>query len=305
MNDPTETDLQPAQGLDGDSEAAPIVGADTDGAASSFQNQIIHGLPFEDYLKIDGVSKSTLWTGYTRSWAHARVEKEESNVMKIGSAVHCAILEPDEFSDRYIKGPADRRGLKWTEPLEEAKAEGKELLTSGDYEKALLIRDKAQAEPLIKKLTGVGTVRELTCHWVDPITGLKMRARPDAYSPAIELVSDVKITTDARQIPWVRNAVTPFGYNAQEVQYTEGMRACGEGVNAFVFIVIERDPPFEFIVHELIPRTVEEGRRKLYIAREEYARCVEEDRWPGYPREIQQTGLNRYDYELTTDEEFE
>jgi len=257
---------------------------------------VIHDLPFDQYLAGPEVSKSSLWTLHARSPAHARVEKEPSNAMQLGTAVHCAVLEPDFFAERYHRGPDDRRGNKWKEAQEEY---GERLLTSGDYDDALAVRDAVRTHPIIRKLTGAGTVREVSAFATDPATGLKIRTRPDAFAPGSGLMADLKTTADARASEFARR-VGQFGYHAGEAIYTDTWRAAGADLVAFVFIVIEPKPPYAAQVFELAPDAVDEGRVIIRKALDSWARCAERGEWPGYPAEIVPLDLRKWDYRETT-----
>lgn len=256
---------------------------------------IVHGLAFEDYLAGPECSKSSLWTMHTRSPAHARVEKEASNAMQLGTAIHCAVLEPDFFAERFHRGPDDRRGNKWKEAAEEY---GERLLTSGDYDDALAVRDAVSTNPIIRRLTGAGTVREVSAFATDPITGLRIRTRPDAFAPGIALMADLKTTTDARASEFARR-VGQLGYHAGEAIYTDTWRAAGGELDAFVFIVIEPKPPYAAQVFELTPDAVEEGRVIIRKALDRWATCAERNEWPGYPAEIVPLDLRKWDYRET------
>jgi exodeoxyribonuclease VIII len=256
---------------------------------------IVHGMPFADYLAGPEVSKSSLWTLHSRSPAHARVEKEASNAMQLGTAIHCAILEPDFFTERFHRGPDDRRGNKWKEAQEEC---GDRLLTSGDYDDALAVRDAVSSHPVIRRLTGAGTVREVSAFGTDPITGLAIRTRPDAFAPGIGLMADLKTTTDARASEFARR-VGQLGYHAGEAIYTDTWRAAGGELDAFVFIVVEPKPPYAAQVFELSPDAVEEGRVIIRKALDAWARCVEAGAWPAYPTDVQPLDLRKWDYRET------
>lgn len=252
----------------------------------------IRDLPFDAYLATPAVSKSSLWTLHDRSPAHARVEKEESNAMKMGTAVHCAILEPSEFEARFVRGPEDRRGNKWKDALDAAASVGRDLLTSGDYDDALAIRDRLRNEPLVKKLVGPKTVREISAFAIDPVTGLLMRARPDARRDDIALTVDLKITTDCRAPIWSRR-VADFGYHAQDSFYRDVWAMAAEGSNhnpetaAFVFLVVEPKPPYEFAVYEIDAEDLDAGRKAMRSALDRWAECQRTGAWPGYARSIE------------------
>ena len=256
---------------------------------------IVHDLPFADYLAGPEVSKSSLWTLHTKSPAHARVAKEESNAMKLGSAIHCAVLEPDEFAARFHRGPDDRRGNKWKEALEEY---GERLLTSGDYDEALAVRDALSRHPTIRRLTGAGTVREVSAFATDPVTGLACRIRPDAFAPGLSMLVDLKTTTDARASEFARR-VGQLGYHVQEAFYTDIWREAGSEVQSFVFITAETSAPYGFQVFELTPDAVDEGRAIVGKALDRWKQCVERNEWPGYPTEVQPLDLRKWDYRET------
>jgi len=256
------------------------------------------GAPAEAPLQ-PRVSKSALWTAHNRSPAHARVEKEESNAMKLGTAIHCAILEPDELVKRFARGPEDRRGNKWKDFVENCEAKGVLPLTESDYEAALIIRDRLRNEPLIKRIAGVGTQREISCYYTDPETGLKCRTRPDAYVPDMNLIVDVKSTTDARPDPFGR-VFGSLGYHVQAAKYPRGWQLANGGDEpAFLFVALERAEPFEFIVYEPDADTIAEGRVILRKALDQWARCVETGVWPGYDRTPQIFSMRKYDFRET------
>lgn len=275
---------------------------------------IVPGESFEAYLasswRPDGapadadpqqrVSKSALWTAHTRSPAHARVEKEESNAMKLGTAIHCAILEPDELTVRFKRGPEDRRGNKWKDFVEACEKAGASALTEADYDAALIIRDRMQKEPLIRRIAGVGTQREISCYYTDPETGLKCRARPDAYVADMHTIVDVKSTTDARPDPFGR-VFGSLGYHVQAAKYARGWQLATDAGEepAFLFVALERADPFEFIIYEPDADTFQEGRVVLRKALDQWARCVETGEWPGYERKPQVFSMRKYDFRET------
>lgn len=255
---------------------------------------ICRDMPFETYLEAPAVSKSSLWTAITRSPAHARVEKEPSNAMQLGTAVHCAVLEPDAFTSRFTRGPDDRRGNRWKEALDE---HGAGLLTSGDYDAALAIRDALRTEPLVAKVLK-GAVVESSGFWIDGATGLLCRARPDAWNERSGLMLDLKVTADARPDVFKRR-VADFGYHAQEAFYTDGWRACGAEIDAFVFLAIEPTAPHGFCLFELEPVAVAEGREAMRQALDHWKYCVERNHWRAYSGGVQPLDLPKYAYRFT------
>lgn len=255
----------------------------------------IVNMPFDAYMTGPELSKSKLWTAHTHSLRHALVARDPSNAMVMGSATHCAVLEPDTFATRYHRGPDDRRGLKWKEAIDEY---GDRLLTSADYDKAIAIRDAINSEPDIKRLLSTLDMTEASGFWTDPETGLACRCRPDGYASKMGLLVDLKTTRDAR-VHGFKRSVAEYGYHAQEAFYTDGWRACGFDVEAFVFIAVETEPPYACCLFELGPQSAEEGRACMRAALAAWAEAEHTGIWPAYPTHVQRLDLPRWAYRLT------
>lgn len=253
-------------------------------------------IPFPTYLAQDRVSKTFISAVHDYSPAHALVAKEESNAMALGTAIHCVVLEPDAFRARFHRGPEDRRGLRWKHLKDEW---GEGLLTADQYDLCLLLRDAIKDNPYIKKLTGSGAYREITACSTDPETGLQCRSRADAYIPGDSIMCDLKTTNDARKAAFKRT-VKRFGYHVGEAHYTKTwLDAGGAPLNAFVFVVVEPEPPFALKIYELDADAVAEGeaiRAKTMLT---IAECKASGVWPGYPEEPEVIGLDKWDFEET------
>lgn len=264
------------------------------------QPGIYFDLPNEQYHSGPGISKSGLWTISQQSPAHYRFgEREQKNHFDFGEACHLAILQPDEFEVRVYRGPDDRRGNKWKDAAEWCAGEGKLLLTSGDYDGALTIRDAVHADPWVHSIiTGGQSLIEASGYWIDPVTGELTRCRPDLYREDLGGILDVKTAASAHPDAFAR-AVINYGYHAQEAHYSDGWRHLGKTVDWFAFLVFEKKPPYAFAVYELPPSIVEEGRAIMRQALDTYAECVKADRWPGYGEGVQELEFKRWAYRLT------
>jgi exodeoxyribonuclease VIII len=257
-------------------------------------------IPNEAYHAGPGVSKSGLWELHTKSPYHFQfAPREEKNFFDLGEAGHIAALQPEQFEALVYRGPDDRRGNKWTDAQEFCKIEGKVCLTSKDYDKALMIRDTLHADPTINSLVASSAAQvEASGFWTDAETGSLCRCRPDLYRPDLSLIVDLKTTTSAHPGKFARSVVD-YGYHAQEAFYTDGLRALGQSVNAFVFIAVEKTDPFAFAIYELPPSIVDEGRAIMRKALDKYAECKRTDTWPGYANGVQELQFPRWAYTET------
>jgi exodeoxyribonuclease VIII len=245
-------------------------------------------------------SKSYLWKLYNETPAHAELGVvETTKSMDLGTGVHYATLEPHLFEEKILRGTDDRRGNKWKDVLEEAAAYGKLALTSGDYDKALRMGDSARKIPIIRRIAESQILAEPSAFWTDSTTALECRCRPDIYSPAFEIMVDLKAGHDASPRGWSKIAADK-GYHAQEAWYTEGWTKAGGGaVDGFIFLAIEDEFPHLSAVYELTPRAVDEGRAAMAKALATYKQCKEIGVFPGYPETVQELELPSWTYRET------
>lgn len=263
------------------------------------------GMSNEEYHASSPIGKSGLWTIHMKTPLHFREgEKKDSNLFDPGTATHTAILEPEYFEARTHRGPEDRRGNKWTEAEVYAHALGVErghrvvLLRGPDYDDALRMRDAAHRNPSVRALVSSGKAHvEASAFWVDPVTGIQGKCRPDIANVTSGLLGDYKTTDDASERKFARIAAQ-IGYHAQEAWYTQGWRmAGGFEPQGFVFMVQERASPFQIVVYEMDHAAVEEGARVMRNALNRYADCVKTNTWPGYPEQVQPITLPMWAYE--------
>ncbi len=261
---------------------------------------IYQGIPNEAYHAGPGVSKSGLWTIYAQSPAHYRFgEREQTTAFDFGEACHLAILQPDLFEANVVRGPDDRRGNKWKDVLEACQIDGKLLLTSGDYDAVMTIRDTIHGDVWLNGvITGGKPQVEASGYFIDQETGELCRVRPDLYREDIGIMLDVKSTQSAHPDAFSRSVVN-YGYHAQEAFYTDGWRANGEDVAGFVFLAFEKKPPYAYAVYELPPAIIEEGRAIMRKSLDTYHACRMKDHWPAYGEGVQELSFQRWAYRNT------
>jgi exodeoxyribonuclease VIII len=315
-------------------EAAEVPADENNQAPAFVATPGIHMIDNEVYHGCLGVpSKSGLQTINQKSPFHFRFgEREEKRHFALGDGAHAAILEPERFETQFQRGPLDRRGNKWTDTEAQAKAAGRTLLTDGEYNIALRVRDSAHRNPTVRKIVA-GAVVEPSGFFIDPETGILCRVRPDAYNPGIRIIGDVKTTTDASPMAFAKS-VAEYGYHVQEAMYSEGFPLAAQvggmdwEVDGFAFIVVEKTAPYLVAVYELEPSAVAEGYALYRQGLEAYARCAKaEDSvrtefrareengadmseldhalrncWPAYGDGVQRLDIPRWAYRLTSNQ---
>lgn len=261
----------------------------------------VYQLPEEAYHADPAISRSFLWTLYSKTPAHAvGEERKKSDAFDLGSAVHMAVLEPNLFQHKVVEGPENRRGNRWKDLQEEAVENGQVLLIEADYEHCLRMRDAVHRNPTANKaIVGDDALFEMSAFWQDPETGLMCRVRPDLMRPKLKLMVDLKTTASASAHKF-QKSIADYGYHVQEGMYRDGWEeATGNTIDGFVFICLEKEPPYACALYELEAADVEEGRAIYTKALINYAGCLDKGEFHGYPQTVQKINLPHWAYKET------
>ncbi len=204
--------------------------------------------------------------------------------MQLGRAIHTALLEPQEFDNRFVVFNGDRRKAEFRQFKDDNK--NIEILRPEDIDiiegiKASIKRyDAIDLASIIESGT-----KEQSVFWVDEETGIPCRIRPDIYISNGEshVLIDVKKTTDARPFEFVRSC-RRLDYDLQAAMYTEGMRHLTGKDFEFFFLAVEDTAPYGVWLHKAPLAMLEDGHNKLRRALESLARCRSSGRWPNYEK---------------------
>lgn len=242
----------------------------------------IHDISDEDYFAADGLNNSYLWKLINQTPAHAQVETAKTDAMNMGSAVHLAVLQPEHASKKIIQGPETRRGKAWTDAAKEAKAEDKILLTAADYNQCMSMRDSVWRNPAVaQELNQEGTVYENAAFW--EYRNLKCKCKVDAARG--NTIIDLKTSQDASPRGFAQS-VAKYGYHQQDAFYSYGWgQAIGMPVDTFLFLVVEKHPPFACAIYELDTMSKREGWASANAAIELHQHCAEEKHFHAYADE--------------------
>ncbi|MGF3056189.1 PD-(D/E)XK nuclease-like domain-containing protein [Microbacterium sp. YY-01] len=121
-----------------------------------------------------------------------------------------------------------------------------------------------------------------------PTTGVEIRARFDFLSQTEKVVgADLKTTAGEASPEAFARSVGSFGYHIQEAHYRDAALFADHPVEAFVFIVVEKEPPYLTAVHVLDQDYQDIGRERALEARRRFRTALDTDEWPGYPDGIQ------------------
>jgi hypothetical protein len=252
-------------------------------------NQEYHSRPEISKSDLDAASKSGIHFKYKKEGP----KQKPTPAMRIGSAFHAQILEPEIFEDEFIFKPdmlnaRSKDGKEWKAAQEEA---GRIVLSGEDKEqlqsmsKALL--DCAPA----KKLLGAAGKPEQSFFWKDEETGLGCKCRPDFLLEDGGTIVDLKTTIDASFRGFLKS-ISNFRYHVQAGWYLHGLeKATGEIPERFIFIAVEKTAPYGVGVYEADRLMIMNGLDQARADLKKIAKWKEESQYPGYCTEVQQISL--------------
>jgi len=224
--------------------------------------------------------------------------KDETAAMSLGTALHAALLEADAFAEAFAVVPkVDRRtreGKQQWQAFLEAQA-GKTLIPAADLDMIGRLRDAVARYPRARALLTLPGSPELSLYWTDPVTGIRLKARPDRLlSEPRRVLLEVKSTARA-DLYHFQKRIVEFDYHLSLAMYREGVRAVYGELPPPVFLVIETET-FELCLYQPDADMLREGERRFHRALALVERCQATDAWPGYQPDglIQPISLPRW-----------
>jgi hypothetical protein len=214
--------------------------------AASACKGVRYGVPFEEYRRLDAWSSSDL-KAY-RKGPPARVVWERSNQREhteatlLGSAVHCAILEPDAFLRRYVQKPegmkfSTKDGKAWRDEHAD-----REILPCEMFQRIEGIVEAVLAKSLAVEALGRADGREVTIEWDQD--GAPCKARPDILSTPDRAITDLKVSRHAeRGVGGIAFHAFSEGWLHQLAHYRTGAIIRGLDIRDGRLIVVSPAPP--------------------------------------------------------------
>jgi hypothetical protein len=218
-----------------------------------------------------------------------------SKAMELGAALHRMLLlgeQQNVIPTAALNADGHRRGKAWTEW--HAEHPGPAMTAS-------------EAEPLLEMAAGVRRNRhavalldaagevEMPLFGVDPPTGCEIKAKPDKVARIADsvLVVDLKTTDDPQ--PGDRHfaaAVVRYGYHRQAAWYLDLLDEHREDPEAFLFVAVRNEPPYECVVHECSVELLTAGRAENREALDALSQRIKSGDWSSEAtRAVVLTGL--------------
>jgi len=301
MSDP-QTELVPVDPVTIDIGSRGIAVADmpSDGLHRDIPAATYHAWPLP--------SSTLLNESWRYSPAHAlrrMGEPIDSASLRIGTALHLLVLEgEDAFRSQFAWGgpvnPKTGKAFgsdtdKFREWAAAIRAEGKECITT---EEANAVRGMAASivdhPGAFAHLHATKDDREVSGIF-RPFEDIELRAkfRADGIAPSFGAIVDLKTTQSANFWDW-RSSIVKWGYHRQAALYLMGAQACGLDVQDFVWLVVDKEPPYAVGLYRLDMTDIGVGDTQVRELLREWHQCVESGEWPAYGDECITVSLPRW-----------
>ena len=241
----------------------------------------------KEYRAHPAISRSALWE-IRKSPAHFRYKQDNPIVptpaLVFGQLFHSIALQPELTHEQFVIEPElDKR----TKVGKEAYAEfvlqntDKTVVSLEVVVQALEMAEAVANNEVARNLIA-GQV-ETPYFWADSLTGEPCKCRTDVVKEIADqqIIVDLKSCTDASTEAFVRDALK-YGYDVQSVMYDEGVTANTGKKSVFVFIAVEKEPPYAVNVIQADKLFMQSGWSRLRDLMAIYHDCNVTGNWYGY-----------------------
>lgn len=261
-----------------------------------------------EYRAIDALNISRL-KELKRSPMHYRHRLEnplETPPLVLGTAAHCATLEPERFERQFAVWSrrsentgnlCPRNGKFWDAFL--AEHAGKDVITEDEANRALSIAQAVRLDPVAAKYLESGDP-EVTMEWT--AHGRRCKARVDwiTHRERPTLVG-LKTTRDCRLFAFGAQAAK-LDYPMQWAFYFNGYVAIRHDAPDLIEIVVESEPPHAVAVYRINADILLQGEEEYLRLLAVLEQCEASDEWPGPATQEQILTLPSWYYGERTDD---
>ena len=217
--------------------------------------------------------------------AYLNQEREETKALRIGSLIHCAVLQPEALNEKFITAPeVDRRtkeGKETYAAFQSSLKPGMTVVSAEESAECHIIASRAR-----HTLERLGVEFDQTeFMFTTDYNGVQLKCAIDGV--AGDYLWDLKTTEDASPAG-ILKSIRAYRYNLQAYFY----RLCFETaferrLLGFRFLFIEKTPPFASAVVEIGPELMSYAVSDFEKALQAYRECTTLGEWPAYGDEVQ------------------
>lgn len=215
---------------------------------------------------------------------HKENPEDPTPSLVFGQLFHAMVLQPETVWNEFIVSPnIDRRTKAGKEAYAEFEqsSQGKTVVTADMLQLATEMCNALMNNNDVRKL--LEGKKESEFFWFDELTGEECKCRTDILTQVgdLNIIVDLKTAESAATENFTRDAVK-YGYDFQSAMYKTGVEINTGKKYLFVFIVIEKKPPYAINIlqaDELFVRRGYDVFRELIGI---YHDCKITGNWYGY-----------------------
>lgn len=211
----------------------------------------------KEYNEISAVRNSELGN-IEKSWEHYKLGTDRTEAMIFGTAFHMYILEEPVFWENFIVAPKyDGRtteGKKIKAQLDEQALAGKDILRSDDFDTIVKMKTALLSHPMAKNILHRS---ENEGAYTATLEGVECKAKLDLENKGYFF--DLKTCQDA-SFNGFRKSIGTYRYDRQAAFYSDVAVKNGLPFTGFVFVAIEKEPPYSVGCWMMDEATIDLGR---------------------------------------------
>lgn len=251
----------------------------------------VYSIPEEQYFGVKAVSSSLL-KEMRKSCAHGLaylnrpVDQEVTDALRLGKIIDRAILEPSRLKGLAVK-PKDmsfstKEGKAWREAQR-----GAEIITFDENEMVKAIVANVWAHKDVSTILKAPGKAQPSLFAIDDETGLPLKARLDWLSD-FNAILDIKstVTADPAAHGFPRE-IAKYRYHIQAAFYLDMCARLGVPKEGFVFIAVEKKPPYPVTAIQLDAMSINKGREEYRRLLLKYKECQDAKSWPAYSNKVE------------------
>lgn len=237
----------------------------------------------EEYFASPSISASDI-DHLRRSPAHFKAHREgklkrDTAAIRLGGLIHRYLLQPETLDNAFHIKPegmsfANREGKAWR-----ADHADKPIIEAREWEAMKAVPHAIARDPAARQMFVDGWP-ELSCYVTDE-NGTERRSKFDFFSPAGNMLPDVKTTHDAREEAFQKTLYN-LSMGVRAAFYLDNAKLAGYEKDHYVLVAVESTPPYNVVPWRIDPAVIRAGRAVYQKALQTYRDCAESGRWPGY-----------------------
>jgi len=203
---------------------------------------------------------------------------KDTDPMRFGRAIHKAVLEPDKFEALPIWRGGRRAGHAWSDFCTEHGIPGADYVTGDEVAKCLQMQIAVRSHPIAGAYLDMPGDAEKSVLWTHR-SGVECKSRIDWIAhPEGAPIVDLKSARDATLRGFGRSAAN-MHYHVKAAFYRDAVEAAGFGRRPFVWVAVEKEPPYAVACYRATDEQLSVGQRDYEWLLERLLNCG--DTWPG------------------------